>query len=118
MVFSRVVPLIAVFALLVFSAGAARSAEYTIVINHMELEQIAETMRVGDVVTFDNQSDMAHNIYVTYADGSVDNLDTQIPGRRRTITLRAAGPAIIRCWIHPIIRADVEILEEAKPSER
>lgn len=114
---SRVAPLLAFFAMLLLSANAARAAEYTIVINHMELEQIENTMRVGDVVTFDNQSDMAHNIYVTYADGSVDNLDTQIPGRRRTITLRVAGPAIIRCWIHPIIRADVEIHEEAKPSE-
>jgi hypothetical protein len=52
---------------------------------------------------------MTHNLYVTYSDGTVDNLDTQIPGSKKTLTFRVAGPATIRCWIHPIIRLDLEI---------
>ena len=58
---------------------AARAAEHTLVMHHMELQPLQMTPRVGDVITFDNQSDMTHNLYVTYSDGTVDNLDTQIP---------------------------------------
>ncbi|HWK38363.1 MAG TPA: methylamine utilization protein MauL [Hyphomicrobium sp.] len=92
----------------------ALAAEHTIAITHMELEEINEELRVGDVVTFVNKADMAHNLYITYADGSVDNLDTQTPGMKRTVTLKHAGPAVIKCWIHPIIRTDVEILDRAE----
>ena len=92
----------------------ASAAEHTIAITHMELQEIKEELRVGDVVTFVNEADMAHNIYITYEDGSVDNLDTQVPGMKRTVTLKHAGPAVIKCWIHPIIRSDIEILDKAE----
>lgn len=89
---------------------AAHAEEHTIVIHHMEIQSIGGTMRVGDPLTFDNQSDMAHNLYVIYADGTIDNFDTQVPGMQRTLPLRQAGPATIKCWIHPIIEAKFEIL--------
>lgn len=95
---------------------AAHAEEHTIVIHHMEIQSVGETMRVGDVVTFDNQSDMAHNLYITYPDGTVDNLDTQVPGTQKSLTLRQTGPATIKCWIHPIINAQFEILP-AEPSK-
>jgi plastocyanin len=104
--------------MMALAAGIAHAGEHTIVIHHMELDQIEGTMRVGDTVTFDNQSDMAHNLYITYADGTVDNLDTQVPGMQRTVKLRLAGPATIRCWIHPIIKAELEIEEQAEPEKR
>ncbi len=93
---------------------SAHAEEHTIVVHHMELQMIEGTMHVGDVLTFDNQSDMAHNLYVIYADGTVDNLDTQIPGTQKKLTLRQAGPAVVKCWIHPIIKAEMSILPEAK----
>ena len=99
-------------------SSTGRAAEHTVVLHHMELEKIEGAMRVGDVVTFDNRSDMAHNLYITYADGSVDNLDTQTPGMKRIAQLRVAGPAVIRCWIHPIIKSEFVVLESdaaAKP---
>jgi plastocyanin len=91
------------------SIEAAGAAEHTLVMHHMELQPMEVTPKVGDVITFDNQSDMTHNLYVTYSDGTVDNLDTQIPGSKKKLTFRVAGPATIRCWIHPIIRLDLEI---------
>lgn len=93
----------------VFVAGAAHAKDYTVVIHHMELESFSDMFEVGDVIIFDNQSDMAHNLYVTYADGTVDNLDTQPPGMTRKVTLRQAGSAKIKCWIHPIINLDLTI---------
>lgn len=91
----------------------AQAEEHTVVIHHMELDKVEGTLHTGDTVTFDNQSDMAHNLYITYADGTLDNLDTQPPGMKRTVTLRKAGPATIRCWIHPIIKAEIDIQEKA-----
>jgi plastocyanin len=91
------------------SIQTARAAEHTLIMHHMELQPLEVTPRVGDVITFDNQSDMTHNLYVTYSDGTVDNLDTQVPGMQRTLTFRVAGPTTIRCWIHPIIKLDLEI---------
>lgn len=93
------------------------TAEHMVVLHHMELEKIEGEMRVGDTVTFDNQSDMAHNLYVTYADGTVDNLDTQTPGMKRSVKLRLAGPATVRCWIHPIIRSELVILDQTESEE-
>lgn len=100
-----------------FASCAAHAEEHTIVIQHMEIQSIAGTMRAGDSLTFDNQADMAHNLYIIYADGSIDNFDTQVPGMKRTLTLRKAGPATIKCWIHPIIEAKFEILPAVESPE-
>ncbi|HRO49201.1 MAG TPA: methylamine utilization protein MauL [Hyphomicrobium sp.] len=99
-------------------SGGASAAEHTVVLHHMELDKIEGEMRVGDVVAFDNRSDMAHNLYLTYSDGTVDNLDTQVPGVTRSLTLRVAGPAVIRCWIHPIIKSEFVILDGKEDAGR
>ncbi|HML42660.1 MULTISPECIES: hypothetical protein [Hyphomicrobium] len=107
MIFLRAVWAMCLMALV---SGAVHAAEHRVVIHHMELQAIEGVKHVGDVIIFDNQSDMAHNLYITYPDGTVDNLDTQVPGTQRKLTLRQAGPAVVRCWIHPIIKAEFEIL--------
>lgn len=94
---------------LIVMAETAVAETHTVAIHHMELDNLPDGVRVGDVVTFDNRSDMAHNLYVTYADGSVDNLHTQIPGVKRSVTLRHPGAATVKCWIHPIINLEVVI---------
>lgn len=115
---SRLLATIATMLAMMLVAGAAQADEHTIVIHHMELDRVEGTMRVGDVVTFENQSDMAHNLYITYSDGSIDNLDTQFPGMKRVVTLKVAGEATIRCWIHPIIKAEVDILDKDDANPR
>lgn len=92
-------------------SSKASAGEHVVVLHHMELDRIEGEMRVDDVVTFDNRSDMTHNLYITYADGTVDNLDTQTPGMKRTVKLRVAGPAVVRCWIHPIIKSELVVLD-------
>lgn len=116
--FSRIFATLAMMLAVSLLAGGARADEHTIVIHHMELDRVEAKMRVGDAVTFENQSDMAHNLYITYSDGSIDNLDTQFPGMKRVVTLKVAGPATIRCWIHPIIKAEVDILDKADADPR
>lgn len=109
----RWVLVLAMVALCASAPRAEKAEDHTIVLHHMELEEIDATLRVGEVVAFHNLSDMAHNLYITYSDGTIDNLDTQFPNMKRWVTLRVAGPATIRCWIHPIIKAEVEILDKA-----
>lgn len=112
----RTVLMLAMMALLAFAppqVHAAEKEDHTIVLHHMELESIDATLRVGETVAFHNLSDMAHNLYITYSDGTIDNLDTQFPGMKRWVKLRVPGPAMVQCWIHPIIKAEIEILEKA-----
>lgn len=112
----RVLRALIIATVMVLSSGPAYSAEHTLVMHHMELEEMTVSVRVGDVINFDNRSDMTHNLYVTYSDGTVDNLDTQVPGTQRKLTLRVAGPAVIKCWIHPIIRLEMEIAPGDAPA--
>jgi plastocyanin len=107
--------LIAAF-VMALSCASVHAAEHTLIMHHMELEEMPVPVKVGDVITFDNRSDMTHNLYLTYSDGTVDNLDTQVPGMQRKLTLRVAGPAVIKCWIHPIIRLEVDIGPEEAPA--
>lgn len=109
----NIVLILATIAAFPLGTPSVRAAEHTIVLHHMELEHITGTLRVGDTITFHNMSDMAHNLYITYADGTIDNLDTQFPDMKRSTTLRVTGAATVRCWIHPIIRADIDVLEPA-----
>ena len=112
----RVIRALIIASVMVLSSGRVYSAEHTLVMHHMDLEEVTVPVRVGDVINFDNRSDMTHNLYVTYSDGTVDNLDTQVPGTQRKLTLRVAGPAIIKCWIHPIIRLEMEIGSQDTPA--
>jgi plastocyanin len=91
------------------AAAPARAREFTVVIHHMELQQLPDDAAAGDVLTFSNEAEMAHNIYIVYPDGSVDNLDTQIPGVKKSVTLKQPGTATVRCWIHPIIKRELMI---------
>lgn len=111
----RVIRTLIIACVVVLSCGPAYSAEHTLVMHHMELEEVTAPVRAGDVIIFDNRSDMTHNLYVIYSDGTVDNLDTQVPGMQRKLTLRVAGPAVIKCWIHPIIRLEMEIGSQDMP---
>ncbi|HMN37248.1 MAG TPA: methylamine utilization protein MauL [Hyphomicrobium sp.] len=106
--FTRIAGLLWIVLLAALAMPAA-AGEHVVRIQHMELEALPENVKVGDVLTFSNEADMAHNLYVVYSDGTVDNLDTQIPGTKRSVTMRVPGMATVRCWIHPIIKRDLMI---------
>ncbi len=88
---------------------AAPAAEHEIPITHMEFDPVEGDFREGDTVHFVNRADIAHNLYLTYEDGSMTNLDTQVPGTTRTVVLEKVGTVIVRCWIHPIIRLELQV---------
>jgi hypothetical protein len=74
-----------------------------------EFEAWSFVPRAGDPIEIDNRSDIAHSIYITYPDGSVVNLGTQLPGAVLRWTPPHDGVFVLRCWIHPVIRADLRV---------
>ncbi len=98
--------------LLLFSAAPALAAEIEIPIHHTEVADIGVTPKVGDTLTFVNHADIAHNLYLTFEDGTVQTLDTQPPGTTKRTTLAREGHVIVRCWIHPIIRMEFDVSDK------
>ncbi len=80
-------------------------------LSHHEFEPWTFTPRPGDRVVIENQSDIAHAIYITYPDGTVVNMGVQIPETIVTWTVPedAEGEYLLQCWIHPVIRASLTV---------
>ncbi|MCK0197915.1 methylamine utilization protein MauL [Ancylobacter sp. 6x-1] len=90
-------------------AAPARAEEFEVQIHHTEVLNPGISPRVGDVLSFVNHAEIAHNLYLTYEDGTVVTLDTQPPGTTKRAMLKQAGHVIVRCWIHPIIRMEFDV---------
>lgn len=74
-----------------------------------EFEAWSFAPRAGEPIEIDNRSDIAHSIYITNPDGSVVNLGTQLPGTVLRWTPPHDGVFVLRCWIHPVIRAELRV---------
>jgi len=80
-------------------------------LSHHELEPWSFVPKRKDRIEIENRSDITHALYVTYPDGTVVNLEIQIPGDLVSWTVPddAEGEYVFRCWIHPVIRAKMLI---------
>lgn len=80
-------------------------------LSHHELEAWSFVPKRKDRIEIENRSDITHALYVTYPDGTVVNLEIQIPGDTVSWTVPddAEGEYLFRCWIHPVIRAKMMI---------
>ena len=82
-------------------------------LSHHELEPWTFVPKRKDRIEILNTSDLTHALYVTYPDGTVVNLEIQIPGDvvSWTVPDDAEGEYVFRCWVHPVIRAKMTIVE-------
>lgn len=82
-------------------------------LSHHELEPWTFVPKRKDRIEIENRSNITHALYVTYPDGTVVNLEIQIPGDvvSWTVPDDAEGEYVFRCWIHPVIRAKMNIQE-------
>lgn len=82
-------------------------------LSHHELEPWTFVPKRKDRIEIENLSNITHALYVTYPDGTVVNLEIQIPGDvvSWTVPDDAEGEFVFRCWIHPVIRAKMTIVE-------
>lgn len=78
-------------------------------LSHHEFEPWSFVPRAGEPIEIDNRSDIAHSIYITYPDGTVVSLGTQLPGTVLRWTPPQDGEFVLRCWIHPVIRAALTV---------
>lgn len=80
-------------------------------LSHHELEAWTFVPKRKDRIEIENRSNITHSLYVTYPDGAVVNLEIQIPGDTVSWTVPddAEGEYLFRCWIHPVIRAQMMI---------
>ena len=90
-------------------AVSATAEEFEIPIHHTEVSDTGLKPKVGDTLVFVNHADIAHNLYLTYEDGTMETLDTQPPGATKRTSLKQAGHVVVRCWIHPIIRMEFDV---------
>ena len=90
---------------------AAGAKLHKMTLSHHELEAWSFVPKRKDRIEIENRSDITHALYVTYPDGTVVNLEVQIPGDivSWTVPDDADGEYVFRCWIHPVIRAKMMI---------
>lgn len=104
-----------IIATLISTAGYAEQMSesepvvHNLSLTHHDFEEWTFTPKVNDTLAITNKSDIAHSIYITYPDGTVVNLDVQLPGETFTWTIPAAGNYMLQCWIHPIIREEMTV---------
>lgn len=99
-------------AALLFAATMSATAgadQFEIPIHHTEVLDTGIKPKVGDTIAFVNHADIAHNLYLTFEDGTMETLDTQPPGTTKKAKLNRSGHVIVRCWIHPIIRMEFDV---------
>lgn len=89
--------------------GDAEPVVHDMSLTHHDFEDWSFTPSAHDTLAITNKSDVAHSIYITYPDGTVVNLDMQLPGETFTWTIPAAGDYLLQCWIHPIIRSEMTV---------
>lgn len=92
-------------------ASVAPAPDHQLALNHHEFMAWDFVAKPGEQIAITNQSDIAHSLYITSPSGQVVNLGVQLPGR--TVFWRVprdgAGDFLIQCWIHPIIRATLQV---------
>ena len=84
------------------SATASVPRGATIVEQDRQFIPSSVTVRVGDVVTFDNRDDLAHRVLINNTD-----LGEQQPGVRVTWTAPAEGPFGFKCISHSTMTGEV-----------
>lgn len=93
------------------NSNSASGPMHTMTLSDHEFAPVDFVPKAGDRIVINNHSDISHSIYVTYPDGSMVNLGVQTPGTTVTWTVPddAKGAFLLQCWIHPVIRATLDV---------
>ncbi|EMR14009.1 hypothetical protein MPL1_01886 [Methylophaga lonarensis MPL] len=93
------------------SANESEPRAHEIFLFEHDFERWEFSAQPLDRIDIINKSNISHAIYITYPDGTVINLDVQIPGATLSWQVPYAGEFVLRCWIHPIISATLVVDE-------
>jgi plastocyanin len=91
-------------------SAVAFAAERSIAQKGRTFSESAITLKKGDVVTFVNDDNIAHNIY---SSGPVQefNLGSQAPGVSTPVTFSKSGEITVLCAIHPRMKLAVTVTD-------
>ena len=92
---------------LITLAPPAAAADATISQTHKTFDPDLVTLHVGDVLHFENDDDVKHNIQVTDTQDVTQDLGLQKPGETVTQAFQAPGEYRVHCSIHPKMRLRV-----------
>lgn len=92
-------------------ADSTSAPTHTMTLSDHEFAPVDFVPQAGDRILISNHSDISHSIYVTYPDGTMVNLGVQTPGKTVSwvVPKEAKGAFLLQCWIHPIIRATLDV---------
>lgn len=100
----KLLPLLLLFPAAAFAADEA----HTIVQKGRAFHPAEVSINRGEALTFTNDDDFIHQIYVEAPDFSFDS-DEKNPGQDITETFTASGTFEVRCHIHPKMKLVVHV---------
>jgi plastocyanin len=81
-------------------SGILCAAEHRVGQKNKTFSVATLSIHPGDVVTFDNDDLITHNVYSAQK-GNVFNLKAQAPGVSSSVTFATEGTVDVRCAFHP-----------------
>lgn len=99
---------LALLAFVAGSAGAVHGTRAIHVVGQKDKHFSRDTLRVrpGDVVTFENNDEVTHNVFSKSA-GLSFNLLRQAPGAAASVPIASTGVAQVRCAFHPTMKLTI-----------
>jgi len=88
-------------------AMPVQAADATISQTHKTFDPDTVTIKAGDVLHFENDDDVKHNIQVSDANDVTQDLGLQKPGETVSQSFPAPGEFRVHCSIHPKMRLRV-----------
>jgi plastocyanin len=92
------------------AAAPASGAEHTVGQKAKQFTSESLTVKVGDVVHFENQDPFFHNVF-SLSDAATFDLGSYPQGESKSVTFEQAGKVEVECAIHPNMRMVVEVKE-------
>jgi plastocyanin len=91
-------------------SAVAFAAERSITQKGRTFSESTITLKKGDVVSFVNDDNIAHNIYST-SPAHEFNLGSQAPGVSTPVTFNKSGEITVLCAIHPRMKLAVTVAD-------
>ena len=96
--------------LLLFCASPmiAMAEDYIVGQKNKKFSEEKMTIKVGDIIKFENNDNFFHNIF-SLSDVQVFDLGSYPKGESRAVTFEKPGTLIIECAIHPTMSLHVTV---------
>jgi plastocyanin len=105
----RAPALAAAAAVLLLTAAGVRAASTSVDQSGQQFSEKSLSLKVGDVLVFNNKDDVSHNITVVDDDDDAADLGLQKPGQNLSYTFDKSGRFKVRCSIHPSMKMNVTV---------